>query len=124
MVDRSPPRLQFSLQWLFVIVTKTAVCALVYRLTGLVETAGVAIFFVLCGVSLNMPPFRYRKLLRGILLALATVIVWTDSVDYSYFWEGCEHCHGHWNVEEIRIFHQTCLVEKERRPHAHFTPDC
>jgi hypothetical protein len=106
---REPPRLQFSLRWLFVVVTATALCALVYRLTGAVETAGVAVAFVLCGLCLKMPQCRHRGLLQGGLLAIATLILWIVGVDYSVFWEGCDHCNSHWDVEEIRIFHQPVL---------------
>ncbi|HUE70279.1 MAG TPA: hypothetical protein VMP01_05265 [Pirellulaceae bacterium] len=106
MVAPSRYRLQFSLRWLFVVVTAIAVCALVYRITGLVESIGVAVAFVLCGICINLPPLRFRRSLRGILLALAAGIVWMVGVDYSYFWEGCGYCRSHWNVEEVRVFHQ------------------
>lgn len=106
MADYKLPRLQFSLRWLFVIVAASAVCALVYRVTGAVETAGVAVSFLLCGLCLNLPMFRFRRSLRCALLAMATIIVWLVGVDYSRFQDRCVHCNSHWDVEEVRIFHQ------------------
>ncbi len=112
MVEQSPPRLQFSLRWLFVVVTATAVCALVYRLSGLVETVGVAVSLLLCGVCLKMPRFRHSRWLRGGLLALATIVVWMVGVDGSVFWEGCQYCGSHSFIHEFRLFHQPVWSRK------------
>jgi hypothetical protein len=105
-MEPSPRRVQFSLRWLFVIVAVVAVCAWVYRLAGLVESLGVSLGFILCGICLILPKFRFRRSLRGVLLATASLILWMVGIDYSLYWEGCEHCLSHWDVEEIRVFHQ------------------
>lgn len=112
MANPSPPRLQFSLRWLFVTVAASAVCALVYRVSGPVETAGVAVSFILSGIYLKMPPFRYGRLLRGVLLGIAIVVVWMVGVDYSRFHDECDHCGSRWDVEEVRVFHQPVWSRK------------
>jgi hypothetical protein len=108
MADPSslPLRGQFNLRWLFAALTASALCALVFRLTGPVETIGVSIalfLYCLCCAGQNAQP---RWLVQRLLVTTASAVLWMVAVDFSWFREDCEDCRSHWDVTEVRILRQ------------------
>jgi hypothetical protein len=93
---------QFSLRWLFAVTTAVAICAFVFSLTGLLETGLIAIALALVGIGTNL---AWRAAGR-MALAVGIIAAWFAVVDYSCFWEGCDHCRSHWFVTEVRVLHR------------------
>jgi len=98
------PRIQFSLVWLFAAVTAAAICALIARLCGWVESLGVGIAFVLAVVAVWVRGVPYSRLIRVTSGILAALCLWFVGVDWSWFINRCPHCASHWNVAEVRVF--------------------
>jgi hypothetical protein len=102
MHAQAPRRPQFSLRWLFAVTTAIAVCAFVFSLTGLLETILVAIAIAHVGVGVHLT----WPLARRMAFAWGAMVGWFAVMDYSCFWEGCDHCHSHWFVTEVRVLHR------------------
>ena len=107
-----PQRFQFGLRWLFVAIAATAVCALVARQCGWIESLGVGIAFGLAAVALHLRGVGYWKAIRITSVIVAALIVWVVGAEYSVFRVGCEHCLSHWNVVEYRAFGVPVYVRK------------
>lgn len=107
---------QFSLRWLFVMVSAAAVVALVARLSGGIEAVGTALSLGLLAACLRCPQFRHIRLARGILVTLSLGALWFAAVDYSVFRERCDQCGLHWWEGRYRIFGQSIW---HRKSHDH-----
>jgi len=110
------PRIQFSLVWLFAAVTAAAICALIARLCGWVESLGVGIAFVLAVVAVRVRGVPYATAIRRTAGILAALIVWGVGVDRSVYIERCARCHGDWVVQEYRLFGRAVWSKRHDDP--------
>jgi hypothetical protein len=102
------PVFQLSIRGLFAVLTAAAVCALVLRQCGWIESLGVGAALVLAGLVIRLRGREHSPMLRVGCGVLAGLILWVVGVDFSRFREGCDYCHSHWDLAEYRVF--GCVV--------------
>lgn len=111
----STANFQFSLRWLFVLVSAAAVIALVARVSGGIEAAGTVLSLILFGVCLRLRGFRWVGLVRGVLVMLSILVLWFAAIDYSVTCIWCDRCNVDWAEGQIR-FYRTPLWTWRSRP--------
>jgi hypothetical protein len=104
--QHSTARIQFTLRRLFALISVIAACAAVFRVTGWVETAGVAVAISLAAACWLLPKFRWHRVARVGLAVFAAVALWMAAIDYVTYRKGCIHCNSHAIHGDYRVFQQ------------------
>ena len=98
----------FTIRALLVLTAIVAACASLIRSSDWVAALGVAIMVALLFGAVQLRR-RFRdqasaRMLRGVLIGVAAVIGWFSIVDFSYWYEWCNHCREHRFVREYRVW--------------------